>query len=191
MNTLLRPAVLLMALAPLAVCALGLPCTWGPADFQEARRDEELQRLHRATFRRLEFRREVVQEVIARRCSLAEALALFRWSASGGGRCASPLTFEWPGGGFDWWGRGEPLVWLSAYGPQELSDMSKVHPVGRGVIERTQRWLMKQQATDGTWSKIGMTHGIAIEQMGDPKLLLTSYLTWSLLDSGLKAPELK
>ena len=27
--------------------------------------------------------------------------------------------------------------------------------------------------------------------MGDPKLLLTSYVTWALLDSGLKAPELK
>ena len=101
------------------------------------------------------------------------------------------LTFERPGGGFDWWGSGEPLVWLSAYGLQEFNDMSKVYPVDRGVIERTQRWLLKQQAADGTWSKIGMTHGIAMERMGDPKLLLTSYVTWSLLDSGLKAPELK
>jgi hypothetical protein len=101
------------------------------------------------------------------------------------------LTFERPGGGFDWWGSGEPLVWLSAYGLQEFNDMSKVYPVDRGVIERTQRWLMKQQAADGTWSNIGATHGIAIERMGDPKLLLTSYVTWSLLDSGLKAPELK
>ncbi|HZY85851.1 MAG TPA: hypothetical protein VFE78_13535, partial [Gemmataceae bacterium] len=101
------------------------------------------------------------------------------------------LTFERPGGGFDWWGNGEPLVWLSAYGLQEFNDMSKVYPVDRGVIERTQRWLMKQQAADGTWSKIGMTHGESIERMGDPKLLLTSYVTWSLLDSGLKAPELK
>ena len=25
------------------------------------------------------------------------------------------LTFERPGGGFDWWGSGEPEVWLSAY----------------------------------------------------------------------------
>ena len=73
------------------------------------------------------------------------------------------LTFERPGGGFDWWGSGEPLVWLSAYGLQEFNDMSKVYPVDRGVIERTQRWLMKQQAADGTWSNIGATHGIAIE----------------------------
>ena len=101
------------------------------------------------------------------------------------------LTFERPGGGFDWWGNGEPLVWLSAYGLQEFNDMSKVYPVDHGVIDRTQAWLLKQRDKDGTWSKIGMTHGIAMERMGDPKLLLTSYVTWSLLDSGLKAPELK
>src|SRR6516165_9510083 len=101
------------------------------------------------------------------------------------------LTFERPGGGFDWWGNGAPLVWLSAYGLQEFNDMAKVYPIDRGVIDRTQKWLLKQQAADGTWSKIGATHGESIERMGDPKLLLTSYVTWALLDSGLKAPELK
>src|SRR5919109_5610862 len=95
------------------------------------------------------------------------------------------LTFERPGGGFDWWGSGEPLVWLSAYGLQEFNDMAKVYPVDRGVIERTQKWLMKQQAEDGTWSKIGATHGESIERMGDPKLLLTSYVVWALLESGV------
>ncbi|MFO0844740.1 MAG: alpha-2-macroglobulin family protein [Gemmataceae bacterium] len=93
------------------------------------------------------------------------------------------LTFERPGGGFDWWGSGEPLVWLSAYGLQEFHDMARVHPIDRGVIDRTQAWLMRQQEADGTWSKIGGTHGESIERMGDPKLLLTSYVAWSLLDS--------
>src|SRR5215475_13206921 len=100
------------------------------------------------------------------------------------------LTFERPGGGFDWWGSGEPLVWLSAYGLQEFNDMAKVYPVDRGVIDRTQKWLLKQQAADGTWARIGATHGESIERMGNPKLLLTSYVAWSLLDSGLKTPEL-
>jgi hypothetical protein len=93
------------------------------------------------------------------------------------------LTFERPGGGFDWWGSGEPLVWLSAYGLQEFNDMARVWPIDRGIIERTQRWLMKQQAADGTWSNIGATHGESIERMGDPKLLLTSYVAWAVLDS--------
>jgi hypothetical protein len=96
------------------------------------------------------------------------------------------LTFERPGGGFDWWGSGPPLVWLSAYGLQEFNDMARVYPVDRGVIDRTQAWLLGQQAADGTWSKIGGTHGESIERMGDPKLLLTSYVAWSLLDSMAK-----
>jgi hypothetical protein len=101
------------------------------------------------------------------------------------------LTFERPGGGFDWWGNGEPLIWLSAYGLQEFYDMSKVYPIDHGVIDRTQAWLLKQRANDGTWSKIGMTHGVSIERMGDPKLLLTSYVTWSLLESGVAPKQLK
>ncbi len=101
------------------------------------------------------------------------------------------LTFERPGGGFDWWGSGEPLVWLSAYGLHEFNDMAKVYPIDKGVIERTQNWLLRQQAADGTWSKIGATHGESIERMGDPKLLLTSYVTWSLLESGVKSPQVK
>jgi uncharacterized protein YfaS (alpha-2-macroglobulin family) len=93
------------------------------------------------------------------------------------------LTFERPGGGFDWWGNGPPLVWLSAYGLQEFSDMAKVYPIDKGVIERTQKWLMSQQEKDGSWSNIGATHGETITRMGDPKLLLTSYVAWSLLES--------
>jgi hypothetical protein len=100
------------------------------------------------------------------------------------------LTFERPGGGFDWWGNGPPLVWLSAYGLQEFNDMAKVYPIDRGVIDRTQKWLMAQRKPDGTWDNIGATHGETIANMGNPKLLLTSYVVWSLLDSGLRTPEL-
>jgi hypothetical protein len=101
------------------------------------------------------------------------------------------LTFERPGGGFDWWGNGEPLIWLSAYGLQEFSDMAKVYPVDKGVIDRTQAFLMKKRDKDGTWSNIGATHSETIANMGDPKLLLTSYVVWSLLESGLPRDQLK
>jgi hypothetical protein len=101
------------------------------------------------------------------------------------------LTFERPGGGFDWWGSGPPLVWLSAYALQEFSDMAKVYPVDRGVIDRTQAWLMKQMDKDGTWSNIGANHSETIASMGNPKLLLTSYVTWSLLESGLAKDRVK
>src|ERR1700736_4497915 len=68
------------------------------------------------------------------------------------------LTFERPGGGFDWWGNGEPLIWLSAYGLNEFSDMAKVYPIDKGVIDRTQAFLLKKPDADGTWSNIGATH---------------------------------
>jgi hypothetical protein len=101
------------------------------------------------------------------------------------------LTFERPGGGFDWWGNGPPLIWLSAYGLQEFNDMAKVYPVDRGVIDRTQAWLMKQRDKDGTWSNVGQTHSETIASMGNPKLLLTSYVVWSLLESGLPKDQVK
>ncbi len=101
------------------------------------------------------------------------------------------LTFERPGGGFDWWGRDEPLIWLSAYGLQEFSDMAKVYPIDRGIIDRTQAFLLKKMDKDGTWSNIGATHGETIASMGNPKLLLTSYVTWSLLESGLPKDKLR
>jgi hypothetical protein len=100
------------------------------------------------------------------------------------------LTFERPGGGFDWWGREEPLIWLSAYGLQEFSDMARVYPIDRGIIDRTQAFLMKKRDADGTWSNIGATHGETIANMGNPKLLLTSYVTWSLVESGYDRKQL-
>jgi hypothetical protein len=100
------------------------------------------------------------------------------------------LTFERPGGGFDWWGSGEPLIWLSAYGLQEFNDMQKVWPVDRGIIDRTQNFLMNKMGKDGTWSTIGDTHGETIASMGNPKLLLTSYVTWSLLESKMPKEKL-
>jgi hypothetical protein len=101
------------------------------------------------------------------------------------------LTFERPGGGFDWWGNGEPLIWLSAYGLSEFNDMAKVYPIDRGVIDRTQAFLMRKMDKDGTWSAIGATHGETIASMGNPKLLLTSYVVWSMLDSGYDKKQLQ
>jgi hypothetical protein len=98
------------------------------------------------------------------------------------------LTFEVSGGGFDWCGHGPAVIWLTAYGVQEFNDMAKVHPIDPNVIKRTQAWLMKQQAGDGTWSD---NHGARwLPAMGDQKLLLTGYVAWSLLDTGVKDKRL-
>jgi hypothetical protein len=82
MNALLRPAVVALAVAPLAVGLLGLRCACALVGLgelmRESRHAEELEWRRWATFRRLEPRRQVVQEVIARRCGLGKALAWFR-----------------------------------------------------------------------------------------------------------------
>ncbi len=82
MHALLRPAVAVLALGTLAVCAFGLRFACDPVSPREVmevvRRAGELQQLERAMFRRAESRRQVAQGVIARRCSLGEAIARFR-----------------------------------------------------------------------------------------------------------------
>src|SRR5256885_15087087 len=59
------------------------------------------------------------------------------------------LTFERPGGGFDWWGSGPPLVWLPAYGPAEVNDMARVYPIHRGLIGRHQKRPVSPMAAHG------------------------------------------
>ncbi|MEW5958346.1 MAG: hypothetical protein AB1801_11510, partial [Chloroflexota bacterium] len=54
------------------------------------------------------------------------------------------LTFEVPGGGFSLFGQPPAEVFLTAYGLLEFSDMAKVYPVDREVIDRTARWLLAQ-----------------------------------------------
>src|SRR5439155_23822299 len=72
----------------------------------------------------------------------------------------------------------------------EFSDMAKVMDIDRGVITRTQNWLMRQRDRQGTWAQVGGTHGEAIERLGDAHLALTSYVVWSLVESGLKSDDL-
>jgi len=96
------------------------------------------------------------------------------------------LTFERPGGGFDWWGNGEPLVYLTAYGMQEFYDTSKVYDLDTRIIDRSREFLFGKQEADGAWSIPGGTHGERVEQLsGDMKKLgLTAYVLWSLCETG-------
>ncbi|MBS0203879.1 MAG: DUF1559 domain-containing protein [Planctomycetes bacterium] len=61
------------------------------------------------------------------------------------------LSFEVPGGGFDWFGRAPANRTLTAYGLMEFQDMARVHDVDPKLIERTRQWLLDQRNSDGTW----------------------------------------
>jgi hypothetical protein len=94
------------------------------------------------------------------------------------------VSFEVPGGGFDWFGRPPANLRLTAYGLMEFRDMARVHDVDPSLIERTRKWLLDQQRPDGSWSVEG--HGLHDDPV-DPqgrlaKLATTAYVAWSVFD---------
>ncbi|MBI5818098.1 MAG: hypothetical protein HZA88_03855 [Verrucomicrobia bacterium] len=105
-----------------------------------------------------------------------------RWLSDGYQRL---LTFEVPGGGFDWYGKAPANIALSAYGVLEFTDIARVHPIDPAVIERTTKWLLAQQKPDGHWSAAG-NHGW---QAGD--LETTAYVAWALAEAGDRSAQLR
>ena len=61
------------------------------------------------------------------------------------------LSFEIPGGGFDWFGNPPANRTLTAYGLMEFEDMARVHDVDPNLIERTRQWLLSERRADGSW----------------------------------------
>lgn len=101
------------------------------------------------------------------------------------------LTFERPGGGFDWWGSGPPLVWLTAYGVQQLVATSKVMEIDKGIINRARGFLARKQSKDGSWNVVGSTHSETIARVKSPALALTAYVTWTLAEAGDTGPAVQ
>jgi uncharacterized protein YfaS (alpha-2-macroglobulin family) len=96
------------------------------------------------------------------------------------------LTFEVPGGGFEWFGKAPAHKILTAYGLMEFYDMSKVYDVDQKVIDRTARWLMDQQEKDGSWTPTKRYLDSLGRAFTDDLLRNTAYIAWALLDSGFK-----
>jgi hypothetical protein len=61
------------------------------------------------------------------------------------------MRYRAPGGGFTYWGRGEPDLALTAYALRFLSDASRVMEVDENVIKKTRAWLVARQRADGSW----------------------------------------
>ncbi len=87
------------------------------------------------------------------------------------------LTFEVDGGGFSLFGAPPAQVFLSAYGLMEIYDMSQVYPIDEALIERTARWLLRQQNADGSWSTPDY-------RAGGSDLGTTAYVVWALAGAG-------
>jgi hypothetical protein len=61
------------------------------------------------------------------------------------------LRYRAPGGGFTYWGRGEPDLALTAYALRFLYDASDYIDVDEGVMADTRAWLVSRQREDGSW----------------------------------------
>ena len=59
--------------------------------------------------------------------------------------------FQEPGGGFSYWGRGEPNDALTVYAVRFLDDARAIIPVDEEVRERAVRYLTNRQKDDGRW----------------------------------------
>ncbi|HIQ06095.1 MAG TPA: hypothetical protein EYH31_10500 [Anaerolineae bacterium] len=95
------------------------------------------------------------------------------------------LTFEVPGHGFSLFGNPPANVVLSSYGLMEFSDMARVHEVDPDLIERTARWLMDQQQSNGTWKDTaGFVHEATWGKLGNKELPITGYVVWALGEAG-------
>jgi 5-hydroxyisourate hydrolase-like protein (transthyretin family) len=88
------------------------------------------------------------------------------------------LTFEVPGGGFEWFGHTPANICLTAYGVLEFTDMARVHPVDESVTERARQWLFAQQSSDGSWSEIN--RGWTWAGRGS----MTAFVAWALAEAG-------
>jgi len=101
------------------------------------------------------------------------------------------LTFEVPGGGFEWFGRGPANQVLTAYGLLELSDTARLFPVDPAVLARTQRFLESKQTPDGSWAPDSHTLSDGLwrsEYAG--RVTVTAYVAWALAESGARGTSL-
>ena len=101
------------------------------------------------------------------------------------------LSFEVPGGGFEWFGGTPANRVLTAYGLMEFEEMARVHEVDPEVIARTQDWLLSEQAADGSWPP--ESHGLEGDptrgEGDDARLSTTAYIAWSVFKRGLVPAE--
>jgi len=100
------------------------------------------------------------------------------------------LSFEVPGGGFEWFGNAPANKVLTAYGLLEFADMAKVYNVDPAVFARTQAWLQGKQNADGSWTpdQGGIAEG-AINRQSDV-YKTTAYIAWAMAESNAQGVHL-
>jgi A-macroglobulin TED domain/Alpha-2-macroglobulin family/MG2 domain/Carboxypeptidase regulatory-like domain/A-macroglobulin receptor binding domain len=83
------------------------------------------------------------------------------------------VRYQEPGGGFSYWGHGEPNVSLTTYALRFLTEASPLIDVDRTTITSALTWLIQQQKADGSWQS-------------DDRL--SAYVLWTLAELQLPQP---
>ncbi len=100
------------------------------------------------------------------------------------------VSYEVPGGGFEWFGRPPGHRILTAYGLLEFTDMAKVMTIDPAILDRTRSWLLAQQDSDGRFRAApeGIHEG-ATNNFTDSDLRSTAYIVYALLESGDRSSQ--
>lgn len=89
------------------------------------------------------------------------------------------VGFECKEHGFEWFGRDPASLALTAYGLQQLHDMSAVYPVEASLLDRTRTWLLDRRGGDGGFRPN------AVDNFGNaPADVTDAYVTWALVEAG-------
>jgi A-macroglobulin complement component/alpha-2-macroglobulin family protein/MG2 domain-containing protein len=99
------------------------------------------------------------------------------------------LSFEIPGGGFDWFGRapGKPL--LTAYGLHEWTDIAALRPAAQAIASRTANWLASLQRADGSFPTTDAPYQWRHDSAGSAAA--TAYVAWALAREGSHADSVR
>jgi hypothetical protein len=106
--------------------------------------------------------------------------------------CQRLLSFEVPGGGFEWFGNPPADLILTAYGLMEFQDLAEVYDLDPALLERTRQWLLKRRKPDGSWTP-SERWLLEIRGWADQSLwryLTTAYVAWAVFGSGRPDPSL-
>src|SRR5262249_26843150 len=102
------------------------------------------------------------------------------------------LSFEVRGGGFSWFGDAPANKVLTAYGLQEFSDMARVFPIDRRVIQRTQAFLIGQQRPDGSFAPdTRFINEGAVSRFTSDVVRVTAYVALALRRTGADGPAVE
>ena len=94
------------------------------------------------------------------------------------------LSYRDAGGGFTYWGRGNPNTALTAYALKFLTDARAVVSVDKDVSDDALAWLVKTQRFDGAWQADEWQGS-----NGQNTLRLTAYVARTLAESGVKTDD--